>query len=53
MNVLFFLFAGTLLAVTPFIGVDTILLGGPERGRGSAAETVLGRGGGMPNVEFL
>jgi len=42
-----------LLAVTPFTGIDTILLGGPEYGRGSAAETVLGRGGGIPNEEFL
>lgn len=53
MNVLFFLFAGMLLAVTPFTGADIILLGGPERGRGSVAETVLGRGGGMPSMEFL
>lgn len=53
MDVLFFLFAGTLLAVTPFTGIETILLGGPECGRGSAAETVLGRGGGMPSEEFL
>ena len=53
MDVLFFLFAGTLLAVTPFTGIDTILLGGPECGRVSAAETVLGRGGEIPSVEFL
>ena len=53
MNILFFLFAGTLLTVTPFTGIDKILLGGPECGRGSVAETVLGRGGGIPSVEFL
>lgn len=53
MDALFFLFAGTCLAVTPFTGIDTILLGGPEDGRGSAAETVLGRGGGIPSTEFL
>lgn len=52
-NVLFFTFAGTLSTVIPFTGIDTILLGGPERGRGSVAETVLGRGDGIPNMEFL
>lgn len=50
---LFFLFAGTLLADTPFTGIDTILLGGPECDRGSTAETVLGRGGGIACAEFL
>ena len=54
-DVLFFLFAGTLLVVTPFTGIDTIiiLLGRLECGRGSAAEMVLGRGGYRYSLSFV